>query len=134
MKSTPYIFVLSSHCLLSFHRTKNRLGREKERARRAVLDVDSPPLPPSPPPPSTSQPPIMPHVPSADLTPPIPKELLDSAVATADEVAAVLAPSSSSSLLSEYKVKFIEGALEAKALIFGEFTLKSGRCVPPFLF
>ena len=57
----------------------------------------------------------------------LPKELFDSAVASASEVAAVLAPKTDESALSEYKVKFIEGALEAKALIFGQFTLKSGR-------
>jgi len=73
----------------------------------------------------------MPIVPSAEHTPAIPKELFDPAVASADEVAQVLAPKSDASLLSEYKVKFIEGALEAKALIFGEFTLKSGRYVLP---
>ena len=70
----------------------------------------------------------MPSVPSSEHTPSIPKELFDSAVASASEVAAVLAPKSDSAL-SEYKVKFIEGALEAKALIFGQFTLKSGRSV-----
>lgn len=75
----------------------------------------------------------MPIIPAAEHTPAIPKELFDPAVASAEEVAQVLAPKSDASLLSEYKVKFIEGALEAKALIFGEFTLKSGRSVPcPF--
>jgi hypothetical protein len=70
----------------------------------------------------------MSSIPSAEQTPSLPKELFDSAVASASEVAAVLAPKGDSSAgLSEYKVKFIEGALEAKALIFGEFTLKSGR-------
>lgn len=56
----------------------------------------------------------------------IPKDLLDPTVANPTEVSAVLSPVASDDL-PEYKVKFIESALEAKALIFGEFTLKSGR-------
>jgi hypothetical protein len=31
--------------------------------------------------------------------------------------------------LPQFKADWIEQALEAKALIFGDFTLKSGRCV-----
>jgi hypothetical protein len=31
--------------------------------------------------------------------------------------------------LPQFKADWIEEALEAKALIFGDFTLKSGRCV-----
>lgn len=60
---------------------------------------------------------------------PIAKELLDPAAATPSEVASILEPSasSSSSALPAWKVSFIEKALEAKALLFGEFTLKSGR-------
>lgn len=33
--------------------------------------------------------------------------------------------------LPQFKADWIEQALEAKALIFGDFTLKSGRFVPP---
>lgn len=33
--------------------------------------------------------------------------------------------------LPQFKADWIEQALEAKALIFGDFTLKSGRSAPP---
>jgi hypothetical protein len=61
----------------------------------------------------------------------VPKELLDSTVANPAEAKAVHS-SEGKTELPEYKVKFIERAIEAKALLFGEFTLKSGRSVPPF--
>lgn len=58
----------------------------------------------------------------------VPKELLDSTVANPNEAKAVLSSSPEGKKeLPDYKVKSIESALEAKALIFGEFTLKSGR-------
>lgn len=34
---------------------------------------------------------------------------------------------SNTSALEPYKVEFIEKAMESKVLLFGEFTLKSGR-------
>jgi hypothetical protein len=36
--------------------------------------------------------------------------------------------SSNNTALEPYKVEFIEKAMESKVLLFGDFTLKSGRC------
>jgi hypothetical protein len=36
--------------------------------------------------------------------------------------------SSNNTTLEPYKVEFIEKAMESKVLLFGDFTLKSGRC------
>ena len=38
--------------------------------------------------------------------------------------------SSNESALEPYKVEFIEKAMESKVLLFGDFTLKSGRWAP----